>query len=50
MDTKKKMHKISDLAGAFGESSDEWVKIEEELYKDRLQPARVVQNIKVFGE
>ncbi len=35
----EKNHKIMDLAGAFGDNSDEWEKIEKELYKDRLQPS-----------
>ena len=38
-DIHKKKHQISDLAGAFGEGSEEWIKIEEELYKDRLRPS-----------
>lgn len=33
-------HKIMDLAGAFGENSEEWEKIEQELYKDRLRPSK----------
>ena len=32
-------HSIMDLAGAFGEESDEWEKIEKELYEDRLRPS-----------
>ncbi len=46
---KEKNHKIMDLAGAFGENSDEWEKIEKELYKDRLKPSnrekRIFDNI-----
>ena len=36
---KEKAHKIMDLAGAFGDDSDEWEKIEKELYEDRLRPS-----------
>jgi len=32
-------HKIMDLAGAFGENSEEWDDIEKELYADRLRPS-----------
>ena len=32
-------HSIMDLAGALGDESDEWVKIEKELYEDRLRPS-----------
>ena len=35
----EKNHKIMDLAGAFRENSEEWEKIEKELYKDRLRPS-----------
>ncbi len=28
-----------DLAGAFAENSEEWERIEQELYKDRLRPS-----------
>ncbi len=38
-EVRKKKHHISDLAGAFGEDSEEWIKIEEELYNDRLRPS-----------
>ncbi len=33
---REEKHKIMDLAGAFGDNSKEWEKIEKELYKDRL--------------
>ena len=36
---REENHKIMDLAGAFGENSEEWEKIEQELYKDRLRPS-----------
>ena len=36
---REKKHVIMDLAGAFGEDSDEWEKIEKELYEDRLRPS-----------
>ena len=36
---QQQKHHISDLAGAFEEDSDEWIKIEKELYKDRLRPS-----------
>ena len=32
-------HHIEDLAGAFDDESDEWEKITEELYQDRLRPS-----------
>ena len=32
-------HNLKDLDGAFGEDSDEWDKIEKELYEDRLKPS-----------
>ena len=38
-DRKEKTHKIMDLAGAFGDDSNEWEKIEKELYEDRLRPS-----------
>lgn len=34
---REEKHKIMDLAGAFGDNSKEWEKIEKELYKDRLR-------------
>ncbi len=34
-----KPHKIMDLAGAFGENSEEWDDIEKKLYADRLRPS-----------
>jgi len=34
---REEEHKIMDLAGAFGDNSEEWEKIEKELYKDRLR-------------
>ena len=36
---REKKHTIMDLAGAFGDSSDEWEAIETELYNDRLRPS-----------
>ena len=36
---REEKHKIMDLAGAFGDNSEEWEKIEQELYKDRLRPS-----------
>ncbi|MHA1683581.1 MAG: antitoxin VapB family protein [Promethearchaeota archaeon] len=36
---KEKIGNIMDLAGAFGDDSDEWEQIENELYKDRLRPS-----------
>ena len=35
----EKKRNIMELAGAFGDQSDEWEKIEEKLYKDRLHPS-----------
>lgn len=34
-----KRHRIKDLEGSFGDDSDEWDKIQDELYKDRLRPS-----------
>ncbi|TFH26288.1 MAG: hypothetical protein E4G98_07220 [Promethearchaeota archaeon] len=36
---REQSHKIMDLAGAFGENSEEWDNIEKELYADRLRPS-----------
>jgi predicted CopG family antitoxin len=33
----KKTRNIDDLAGAFGDTSEEWDDIENEIYKDRLR-------------
>ncbi|MHA1646304.1 MAG: antitoxin VapB family protein [Promethearchaeota archaeon] len=38
-EVREKKHKIMDLAGAFGEESEEWEKIEQDLYDARLQPS-----------
>lgn len=38
-DERSNSHSIMDLAGAFGEDSAEWDKIENELYADRLRPS-----------
>jgi predicted CopG family antitoxin len=38
-DKRIQTHSIMDLAGAFGDESDEWEKIEKELYEDRLRPS-----------
>jgi len=38
-EVRSKRHEIMDLAGAFGENSEEWDRIEKELYEDRLRPS-----------
>jgi predicted CopG family antitoxin len=36
-DSREQRHHIDDLEGAFGDDSDEWEQIKEELYKDRMK-------------
>ena len=38
-DEREKIGDIMDLAGAFGDDSEEWEKISCELYLDRLRPS-----------
>ncbi len=38
-DERINSHSIMNLAGAFGDESEEWEKIEKELYEERLRPS-----------